>query len=59
MDLIKNVLQQLKKGHVTTISGIVVMRRADTFVCGETINIRSTGVDIDEASRQVYELSKR
>ena len=58
MDLIKIVLEKLRPGHVTQLYGIVVLRRGDSFVCGETINIRATGASIDDTAEHIYAMSR-
>tara|TARA_R110000824_G_scaffold172434_1_gene350285 strand:- start:19280 stop:19462 length:183 start_codon:yes stop_codon:yes gene_type:complete len=58
MNLIKIELAKLKGGHVRSICDIVVMRIADRFIFSETINIRSTGVDIDSAARGIFNLCR-
>jgi hypothetical protein len=59
MDLVKIELEKLSRGHVRSINGIVVMRIADRFIFGETINIRAAGVDIDTASSGIHEMARR
>ena len=58
MDLIKIQLEKLSRGHVTSFFGIVVMRRADRYIFGESINIKSHGVSLDDAAKGIYELSR-
>ena len=59
MDLIKIALKKITIGHVTSMFGIVVMRRGhDSFLIGETINIKHAGMKIDAAARGIYELSR-
>jgi hypothetical protein len=58
MDLVKIELEKLSRGHVRSINGIVVMRVADRFVFGETINIRASGVDINTAAAGIHEFAR-
>ena len=59
MDFIKIELQNLSRGHVRVINGVCVMRVADRYVAGETINIRSQGEDLDSAAKTIYELGRQ
>lgn len=58
METIRKQLELMKRGHVTTMWGIIVLRRNGLFVVGKTINIRSAGVGINEAAKEVFELSR-
>ena len=58
MDLIREALEKLSKGHVTTMWGIVVLRRGDTYVYGESINIRDTGRNLECAVNGIYQLTQ-
>ena len=58
MDLIKKQLENLKRGHITTRWGLVIMRIANNYIVGETINPRSKSVSIEEAAETIYKLSR-
>ena len=59
METIRKQLEKLSRGHVAIMWGLCVMRVGETFLVGETINIRHERVTFDEATKQIFDLTRQ
>ena len=59
MDIVKQILEHMKKGHATTLYGAVVIRVGDSYIVGMSPSIRDRGVGIDAAVAEIARLASR
>lgn len=53
MDLVHKILAGMKKGHVTSLYGYIVIRIGDRYIVGESPSIREPGLTIEQAVLQI------
>lgn len=58
MDLVIKQLETMKKGHATTMFGLVVIRIGDKYIVGVSPSIREDGKSLLEAAELIYKWNR-